>query len=42
MKNKTEGWMILARRRALDTMRYQGIVPKHQILNKNILAAYRK
>ena len=28
MKNETEGVMILARRRALDKMRDQGIVPK--------------
>ena len=36
MKNKTEGEMILARRRALDRIRYQGIFPKHQVLDNKI------
>ena len=34
--------MILARRRALGRMKHQGIVPKHQVLDNEILAAYRK
>ena len=42
MNNKTEGEMIMSQRRALDKMRYQGIFPKHQVLNNEILAAYRK
>ena len=41
MKNKTKGGMILARSRAFDRMEYQGIVPKHQVLDNKILAGYR-
>ena len=41
MKNRTEGELILARRRGLARMRLQGIVPKHQILDNEISAAYR-
>ena len=33
MKNKTEGEMILAWRRALERMRAKGIVPTHQVLD---------
>ena len=42
MKKKTEGEMILARRRELDRMRDQGIFKKHQVIDNEILAAYRK
>ena len=42
MKNKTEGEMILARRRALARMKHKVIVPKHQVLGNEISAAYRK
>ena len=42
MKNNTEVEMILARCRALARMKHQGIVPKHQVLDNEILAAYRK
>ena len=34
--------MILAQRRAMVRMKHQGIVPKHQVLDNEILAAYRK
>ena len=40
MKNRTEGEMILARRRALARMKLQGIIPKHQVLDNKILDAY--
>ena len=41
MKNKTEGEMTLARRRALIRMKLHGIVPKHQVLDNRIYAAYK-
>ena len=41
MKNRTEGEMILARRRALARMKLQGIIPKHQVLDNEISDAYR-
>ena len=41
MKNRTEGEMILARRRALARMKLQGIVPKHQVLDNEISAPYK-
>ena len=41
-KNKTEGEMILAQLRALAIMKHQGIPPKHQVLDNEISAAYRK
>ena len=41
MKNITEGEMILARRRALARMKLQSIVPKHQVLDNKISAAYK-
>ena len=41
MKNRTEGEMILYRRRALARMKLQGIIPKHQVLNNEISDAYR-
>ena len=41
MKNRTEGEMILARRRALTRMHLQGIIPKHQVLDNEISAAYK-
>ena len=34
--------MILDRRRALAILKHQGIVPKHQVLDNEILATYRK
>ena len=40
-KNKTEGEMILARRRALERMKAQGIMPTHQVLDNEISTAYR-
>ena len=42
MKNKTEGEMILTLRRALVRMKHQGISPKHQVLDNEILSVYRK
>ena len=41
MKNKTEGYMILAQRCALERMKAQGIVPTHQELDNEIFTAYR-
>ena len=41
MKNRTEGEMILARRRALIRMKHQGIVPRHQVLVNEISNAYK-
>ena len=42
MKNKTEEEMILAQCRAFTRMKHQGISPKHQVLENEISAAYRK
>ena len=42
MNNKTEGETIMVQCRALEIMRDQGIVPKHQVIKNKILAAYRK
>ena len=41
MTNKTDREMILARRRALERMKVQGIVPNHQVLDNEISTAYR-
>ena len=41
MKNRTEGEMILSRRRALIIMKLQGISPKHQVLDNKISTAYK-
>ena len=41
MKNKTEGEMILARRRALERMKAKGVVPIYQVLDNKISMAYR-
>ena len=41
MKKKTEEEMILARRRALERMKAQGILPTHQVLDNEIPGAYR-
>ena len=41
MTNKTDREMILARRRALERMKVQGIVPHHQVLDNEISTAYR-
>ena len=41
MKNKTEGEMIISRRRSLEIIKLQGIFPKHQVLDNNISAAYK-
>lgn len=40
MKNRTEGEIILARCHALNCMKIQGIVQKHQVLNNKVSAAY--
>ena len=32
IKNKTEGGLILDRRRSLEQMKAQGVVPNHQVL----------
>ena len=42
MKNKKEGEVILDQLRALARMKDQGIFPKQQVLENDILAAYRK
>ena len=42
MKNNTEVEMIFFQRRALARMKHQGTVPKHQVLDNEILVAYRK
>ena len=39
MKNKTEGYIILDQRRALERMKAQGIVPTHQVLENEISTA---
>jgi hypothetical protein len=41
MKNRTEGKMILVRRRALAQMKLQQIVPTHQVLDNEISKAYK-
>ena len=41
-KKKTEGEMILARRRALIRMKVYGIVPKHQVLDNECSATYKQ
>ncbi len=41
MKNNTEGKLILAQQRALTRMKRCGIVPTHQILDKQASAAYK-
>ena len=38
--HRTEGGLIGARRRILARMKNQGIVPKHQVLDNEISAAY--
>ena len=40
MKNRTEGGMMLARRRALERMHAVGIIPKRQVLDNEISMAY--
>ena len=42
MKNKTEGEMILARRRALARMKRCGILPKKQVLDNEASANYKQ
>ena len=42
MKNKTQGEMIKARRNTLKFTKLQGIVPLHQILDKEISGAYKE
>ena len=32
IKNKTEGGLILDRRRSLEQMKAQGVLPNHQVL----------
>ena len=41
MNNRTEVEMILARKRALQRMKIQGIAPKHQVLDNEIYSAYK-
>ena len=41
MKNRTEGDMILSRRRSLSRMKLRSIIPKHQVLDNEISDAYR-
>ena len=41
MKNRKEGELILVRRRYLKQMQLQVIVPKHQVLDNEISAAYK-
>ena len=42
MKNRTEGEMILARRRALLRMKACGVVPQHQVLDNEASKAYKQ
>ena len=42
MKNRTEGEIMLARRRALTRMKKCGIKPKHQVLDNKASAAYKQ
>ena len=39
MKNKSEGEMIFAQRRALERMKTKDIVPTHQVLENGISTA---
>ena len=41
MKKNTEREMILSRRRGLELMKAQGIVPNHYIIDNEISMAYR-
>ena len=42
MKNRTEGGMMLARRRALQKMHAVGIIPKRHVLDNETSMAYRQ
>ena len=42
LKNRTEGELILARRRALLRMKACGIIPAHQVLDNEASAAYKQ
>ena len=42
MKNRTEGVMMLARRRALQRINAVGITPKRQVLDNETSMAYRQ
>ena len=42
MKNRTEGEMMLARRRAIKRMHAVGIIPKRQVLDNKASMAYRQ
>ena len=42
LKNRTEGEMILARRRALQRMKLAGVVPKTQVLDNEASKAYKE
>ena len=42
LKDDTNGKLILGRAQALESMRKAGIVPKHQVLDNQALAAYKK
>jgi hypothetical protein len=42
LKDNTNGELILAQAQALEQMRKAGIVPKHQVLDNQASAAYKK
>ena len=42
MKNRTEGEIMLARRRAIKRMHAVGIIPKRQVLDNKTSMAYRQ
>jgi hypothetical protein len=42
LKNNTGGKLILGCARAIECMRKVGIIPKHQVLDNQALAAYKK
>ena len=42
MKNRTEGGMMLSRKRALKRMHSVGIIPKRQVLDNKTIMAYRQ
>jgi hypothetical protein len=42
LKDNTGGKLILGRARALEQMQKVGIIPKHQVLDNQASAAYKK
>ncbi len=42
LKDNTGGKLILAQAQALEQMQKAGIVPKHQVLDNQVSAAYKK